>query len=138
MNSYMAKDQVAPIPMADSLKSILVDDWENVTKYLQVVSLPVKINVRDILDRYVQAERQHRVEGSSELDILEEVVHGVTTYFDKCLGRLLLYKFEREQYRDVHKQLNNPVGDFAGKQPSDIYGGEHLLRLFSEFEHRPC
>ncbi|KAF2096729.1 MRG-domain-containing protein [Rhizodiscina lignyota] len=124
-------DQVAPIPMADQLKSILVDDWENITKYLQVISLPVKVNVRTVMDQYLQAERQNRTEGSAEADILEEVVHGVITYFDKCLSRMLLYKFEREQFRDIHKQINDPVGDLAGKQPSDLYGAEHLLRSFT-------
>jgi mortality factor 4-like protein 1 len=41
----------------------------------------------------------------------------------QALGTLLLYKFERHQYE---KYLDdNPDADM-----SDVYGGEHLLRLF--------
>ena len=50
---------------------------------------------------------------------------GIKTYFDKVLGNLLLYRFERQQYVDIRKKNN-------GKEDSEIYGGEHLLRLFGK------
>ncbi|KAF9582800.1 Esa1p-associated factor [Lunasporangiospora selenospora] len=71
------------VPIPDSLKAQLVDDWENITKNQQ-------------------------------------------TYFDKVLGNLLLYRFERQQYVDIRKRN-------TGKEDSEIYGGEHLLRLFVQF-----
>lgn len=132
IDSYMTKEQVAPIPLSDSLKSIMVDDWENVTKYMQILTLPAKVTVVMILERYQEFEKQNRLEGSAEMDILEEVVHGVKKYFDKMLSRVLLYKFERHQYLEIYKQMSDPVGDLAGKDASEIYGGEHLLRLFSK------
>jgi len=50
----------------------------------------------------------------------------VKAYFDKALGSLLLYKFERLQYADALK--NNPHTSM-----SELYGIEHLMRLFVKF-----
>lgn len=45
------------------LKLQLVDDWENVTKNNQLVTLPRKPNVRNLLDEYrayVQSTKKER------------------------------------------------------------------------------
>lgn len=55
--------------------------------------------------------------------LLSEIISGITLYFDKALGNNLLYRFERAQY--VEQRRANP-----DKQMSEIYGAEHLLRLF--------
>jgi mortality factor 4-like protein 1 len=54
---------------------------------------------------------------------LEEVVAGLKLYFNRALGAMLLYRFERQQYTDLRKK-------FPKKEMSDIYGAEHLLRIF--------
>jgi mortality factor 4-like protein 1 len=77
----------------DNLKAILVDDWENVTKNQQVVPLPHPHPVDEVLDDYLAYERPHREPGSASLDILEETIAGLREYFDKCLGRILLYRY---------------------------------------------
>ena len=114
----------------DALKSILVDDWEKVTKENKVAPTPAPISVTQFLSEYDEAESVHRRPGSADADILEEVIAGVKEYFNKALGRILLYKFERNQYFDWHKQLEKGHGEHAGKTLCDIYGCEHLLRLF--------
>jgi mortality factor 4-like protein 1 len=129
--SFQARRAVK-IPMPDNLKSLMVDDWENVTKNLQLVQLPSKRPAGVILDEYLQAQKSQRKLSTVELDILEEVVQGLKEYFNKALGRLLLYRFEREQLFDIHQQLENATSDLAGKEFADIYGGEHLLRLFGK------
>ncbi|KAB2573141.1 Chromatin modification-related protein eaf3 [Lasiodiplodia theobromae] len=116
--------------MPDRLKSLLVDDWENITKNLQLVKLPVAVPVSTILDMYEEQEAPKRVAGSAEADILEEIIAGVKEYFNKALGRILLYRFERDQYLEIYKKTESPTDDLAGKTMSEIYGGEHLLRLF--------
>lgn len=78
--------------MPDHLKAALVDDWENVTKNQQLVPLPHKAPAETVLDDYLAYERLHREEGSASLDILEETVAGLREYFNKCLGRILLYR----------------------------------------------
>ncbi|PKX92705.1 MRG family protein [Aspergillus novofumigatus IBT 16806] len=78
------------IVMPDNLKSLLVDDWENVTKNQQVVALPAKASVNQILEDFIAEEKPKRT-SSADLDVLEEVIMGAL----------------------------------------DIYGAEHLTRLFA-------
>ncbi|EEH45490.2 uncharacterized protein PADG_01640 [Paracoccidioides brasiliensis Pb18] len=118
------------IVMPDNLKALLVDDWENVTKNLQLVPLPAKMPVNKILATYFEEEKAKRTT-SAEVDVLEEVLAGVREYFDKCLGRLLLYRFEREQYLVLRKKWESGAEGYVDKGPCDIYGAEHLARLFA-------
>ncbi|KAF2658367.1 NuA4 histone acetyltransferase complex, Eaf3/MRG15 subunit [Lophiostoma macrostomum CBS 122681] len=126
---FQAKRAVR-IPMPDRLKSLLVDDWENITKNLQLVQLPSNKPAGVILDEFFEATKTHRRLTSAEADILEEVVQGLKEYFNKSLGRLLLYRFERAQFFQIHHELTEATSDLVGKNLADIYGGEHLLRLF--------
>lgn len=95
IESQEADHNVRPkvkIDLADHIKSLLVDDWENVTKQQQLVPLPAKRTVNQILDEYMEVEKAKRVEGSPDMNLLEETVAGLKEYFDKTLGRILLYK----------------------------------------------
>lgn len=116
----------------DRLKSLLVDDWENVTKNLQLAHLPSEAPVSNILDAYLEQELPRRRPGSAEADILVEIVAGMKEYFNRSLGRILLYRFEREQFYEIHTRMEDQTGEgsLAGRTFADIYGGEHLLRLF--------
>lgn len=119
--------------MPDNLKSLLVDDWEQVTKNQCVVSLPAKYPVRQILKDWHEEEEPKRSGSSADEDVLEEVVAGLQEYFDKCLDKILLYRHERQQYRNLRKKFEAATGDLADKGPIDVYGAEHLIRLFSMF-----
>lgn len=113
--------------MPDNLKSLLVDDWERVTKNGSVVDLPAPKTVRMILQDYRDEETPKRTERSIDADVLEEIVLGLLEYFDLMLDKILLYRYERPQYRVFRKQFD-PIPD---KGPVDIYGAEHFLRLYS-------
>ena len=80
------------LPIPDHLKAMMVDDWENVTKNQQLIPLPHPHPVDEILDNYLEYERPNRPEGSASLNVLEETIAGLREYFDKCLGRILLYR----------------------------------------------
>jgi hypothetical protein len=54
------------------------------------------------------------------------MVDGLKMYFDKALPTILLYRFERQQFAEW--QQRHP-----GMRHSDVYGAEHLLRLFGKF-----
>ncbi|KAK9244056.1 MRG-domain-containing protein [Lipomyces tetrasporus] len=110
------------ITVPDVLKAQLVDDWENVTKNSQLVKLPRSPNIQEILQEFRTFYLKRRL-GNAETEILDEVLAGLHLYFDKSLGSILLYRFERQQYLEVTR--GNP-----GKVPSEIYGAEHLVRLF--------
>ena len=121
----------------DALKSILVDDWEKVTKEQKLATVPSPTPINQFLNEYYQTEADNRRPGSADADILEEVIAGVREYFNKSLGRILLYRFERQQFYDVYKTIESGSGEHAGKTLCDMYGCEHLLRLFgkSSIEH---
>lgn len=78
--------------LPDHIKGFLVDDWENVTKNNQLVHLPHPKPVEVILQDYLAAEKPNREEGSTQMDILEETIAGLREYFDRALGRILLYR----------------------------------------------
>ncbi|OJJ44045.1 hypothetical protein ASPZODRAFT_135490 [Penicilliopsis zonata CBS 506.65] len=118
------------IVIPDSLKCLLVDDWEYITKNHQTVNLPSRTPVNQILDAYREEEKPKRAM-PSDLDVLDEVLAGIREYFDKALDKILLYRFEREQWRSIKKRMDATSGEIAGKIPSDVYGPEHLIRLFA-------
>ena len=118
------------LPIPDHIKALLVDDWEYVTKNLSLMPLPHPHPVTEILTAYLEEEKLRRRAGSVEYDLLEEVIAGLREYFDQTLGRILLYRFEREQWFQVRQKMESGEGKFADKKPSDIYGPEHLCRLF--------
>ncbi|WVQ81183.1 hypothetical protein IAT38_003305 [Cryptococcus sp. DSM 104549] len=124
---FMKRPEVK-IAIPDVLKLVLVDDWENVTKNNQLVTLPRKPHVRELLEEYRQyvtsSKKQDRSARATAL--LSEIIAGITLYFDKALGNNLLYRFERAQYVEQKRQN-------ADKPMSEIYGAEHLLRLFVNF-----
>ena len=119
--------------MPDTLKAILVDDWEYVTKNGQLINLPHKIPANKVLDDYFAEEKPKRRAGSAEADILEEVHAGVKEYFRESLGTILLYRYERHQYAEARKlYVNNNSPEWEGKDAGDVYGAEHLARLLGK------
>jgi hypothetical protein len=113
-----------------------VDDWESVTKNLTLVPLPSPHPVNEILTLYFDEEKTKRVPGSAEADLLEEVIVGMKDYFEKCLGRILLYRFERQQYYDARDLWVEGKGEeWEGKKNAgDVYGAEHFCRLLGKFK----
>ncbi|KZT01680.1 MRG-domain-containing protein [Laetiporus sulphureus 93-53] len=116
----------------ESLKVLLVDDWEAVTKNNQLVSLPRSPNVIELLEEfknYVLKERPPHLK--DPVTLLPTLIAGLQTYFDRALGANLLYRFERPQYAEIRrKYVTGPtvkVGE--EKEMSAIYGAEHLLRM---------
>lgn len=117
----------------EALKVQLVDDWEAVTKNNQLVPLPRKPNVLDILqefkDHVIKMGKQTSLR-DPEL-ILPTITSGLQVYFDRSLGANLLYRFERPQYAEIRKTYVTGPKVVVGqeKEMSAIYGAEHLLRM---------
>ncbi|CAD6572979.1 MAG: Esa1p-associated factor [Tremellales sp. Tagirdzhanova-0007] len=125
---YQKRPEVK-IVIPDTLKLQLVDDWENVTKNNQLVTLPRKPNVRELLEeyrQYVHNTKKSQDRTARATALLSEIISGITLYFDKALGNNLLYRFERAQYVEQKRASSD-------KAMSEIYGAEHLLRLFVNF-----
>ncbi|CAH7689266.1 MRG-domain-containing protein [Phakopsora pachyrhizi] len=112
------------IIIPEPLKLQLVDDWEAVTRKNQVVSLPRNPNVKTLFDEY-EAYAIKPSTSLQEKNLMKEVLCGLKVYFDKSLGHSLLYWNERQQYINIRKRP-----EFEKSPMSEIYGAEHLLRLF--------
>ncbi|KAK6115883.1 hypothetical protein DH2020_008152 [Rehmannia glutinosa] len=86
----------------------LIDDHECITHPGQV-------------SHSTQGKLLHTEETFTIVETVGEIVKGLRCYFDKALPAMLLYKEERQQYKEV---ITDNVS------PSNVYGAEHLLRLF--------
>lgn len=117
------------LEIPDILKARLVDDWEWITKDQRLVPLPRKPSVSQILLDYRMSVPSKRP-GSAEAETFEELMSGLQIYFDKCLGTILLYRFERQQYAEIRREHGPDA------RMSEIYGAEHFLRLFGKFRLR--
>lgn len=113
------------IPM--KLKTVLVDDWENVTKNRKICKLPVpqENTVANILLRFQKDTSTNGVLSLVEQSLLEEYINGIKLYFNECLSKLLLYRLEKLQYSQIIQEHNKST------ELCDIYGSIHLLRLLS-------
>ncbi|KAK4426396.1 protein MRG1 [Sesamum alatum] len=113
-----ATEKLIKIQIPPNLKKQLVDDWEYITQQNKLVKLPRSPSVDDILTKYL--EYRSKKDGMMT-DAVGEILNGLRSYFDKALPVILLYKKERQQYREA-------ISDNVS--PSSVYGAEHLLRLF--------
>mmetsp|Transcript_13448 Transcript_13448/g.18403 ORF Transcript_13448/g.18403 Transcript_13448/m.18403 type:complete len:279 (+) Transcript_13448:187-1023(+) len=111
----MSKQALMHIALPASLKRQLISDWERITKHQELVPVPRSPSVAGLLQQYLAEVRAERK------DTMEEVVQGIQGYFDKALPNILLYSEEREQCEERLKD---------GLDPAQVYGAEHLLRLF--------
>ncbi|KAE8204745.1 hypothetical protein CF328_g904 [Tilletia controversa] len=102
-DEYVKRPEVK-IPIPEPLKVILVDDWERVTKNSQLVQLPRRPCVQQVLEDYKEHYNKHR-KGAKRTNAttLAEVLDGLRLYFDKSLTHNLLYRFERLQYTEFRK-----------------------------------
>lgn len=108
------------------LKSLLVDDWEFVTKDKKICQLPSPtMTVDQTLDTYEEAMSQ-KLESPASQSQLSEYCAGLRLYFERSLPILLLYRLERLQYDEVLKKQK-----FKDMSFCHIYGPIHLLRLLS-------
>jgi mortality factor 4-like protein 1 len=98
--------------------------------------VPSALTVQDILQQFLEsrgtpdAADRELVQGECGRtggdEMANGTVAGLLLYFDRCLSCFLLYKFERQQLKLY----------LATRPPSDkrcfsqLYGAEHLLRLF--------
>jgi mortality factor 4-like protein 1 len=103
------------------LKQQLISDWESVTRHHKLVTLPRPVTVKTLLTDFEESKAKQE----SAHQMTKEIVSGIEQYFEKALGTLLLYRFERPQYKE---QVTKIAAE--GKSLSSVYGAEHLLRLF--------
>ncbi|KAE9967242.1 hypothetical protein EG327_011563 [Venturia inaequalis] len=135
---YRAKPAIR-LFIPDILKSVLVDDWEQITSKGNFVVLPSKTPIEMILDDY----NQHRKEQSDYVysDLFEESLKGLKAYADIAIPRRLLYRQERRiengvesQYLHIAKRMKTEGDELFGKRIHQVFGCEHFLR---QLTHMP-
>ncbi|CAI5709974.1 unnamed protein product [Peronospora destructor] len=117
------------LQMPFSLKKQLVQDWKNVTQTPpKLVPLPRKPTVNQIIKTYLEFKKSKVREGEAnevkEYKNIQGIIEGVQSYFNRALSSILLYRIERRQYQELRQKQKD------GVPLSQIYGAEHLIRLF--------
>ncbi|CAH0519024.1 unnamed protein product [Peronospora belbahrii] len=103
--------------------------WKNVTHApYQFVPLARKPNVNQIIKTCLEFKkskvRNGQVSDKKEYTNVEGIMEGVQSYFDRALSSILLYRMEHRQYQELRQE------ETEGVPLSQIYGAEHLIRLF--------
>ncbi|KAK1427460.1 hypothetical protein QVD17_16146 [Tagetes erecta] len=116
-------EKLVDVQIPPPLKKHLVSYCEYITHMGKLVKLPCIPNVDEILKLYLE----HQLNKGDRVS--EEILSGLQCYFDKALPVMLLYKGERQQYKEATAN---------GISPSKVYGAEHLLRLFVKLPEILC
>lgn len=101
------------------LKRTVLDDFEYVSESGRLYPLPAQVTVAAILHAWVRHRKRTQDTDAGQIRALAE---SLQRYFNEALSSMLLYEDERPQYAMV-------TTSHPGKRASEIYGGEHLLRL---------
>ena len=121
------------VNLPESLWEILQNDCIEITQNKKILDIPLQFTVTGILEMFLS---EHRDEPG-----IDEFVDGIGRYFNKALGLLLLYRFERQQYLDIYHDFASKSpgeGTASDFRPSQFYGFVHMLRLLTKVsEHVP-
>ena len=118
-SAIMTNDIKEQLRLPQSMKLKLIEDWERITREKKLVPVPRTPSIATLLDHFVQAKAKR----TSHERLYGEVSDGMKTFFNQSIGTVLLYKYERKQYREIREQhKSTPL--------VELYGAEHLLRLF--------
>lgn len=126
-----------------SLKKVMVEEWEVISQCNMNPILPASVTVRQMLQKYLASKldvlspkgtdvEQADSSTQEETEVLDarkeewkDMVDGIALFFDEALPYRLLYQQETIQHALIELDP-----DLAILRKSDLYGCEHLLRLF--------
>jgi hypothetical protein len=117
---YTIKSEIT-IKMSDELKAVLKDDYQQICTNSKLLKLPSSYTIDMILDDY----SVYKIKKQFDKSIVASTIDAIKDHFNALLPTRLLFSFEILQYLEVVKTSNDK------KQPTEIYGGIHLLRLFN-------
>lgn len=119
LDSERAGKHEIKLKIPGQIKKYLITDWENITRTKLVTKSPASHTITKIFTEYLESKTKNK----ENHEVTHEVLEGLKEYFNKSLGALLLYRFERPQYTDLQKEME-------ASQPCNLYGAVHLSRLF--------
>lgn len=130
---------MADMDLPIALKKKLVNEWSLISEKepRRLIRLPRTMTVRKIIDEYLEFKKMKEKLGKDEIKEVSEFCESLVIYFDRALPVILLYRHERKQYDNAakymeqkHHSSSSSSGNGRTLMPSDVYGGEHLNRLF--------
>ena len=124
-SAIMTNDIKEQLRLPQSMKLKLIEDWERITREKKLVPVPRTPSIATLLDHFVQAKAKR----TSHERLYGEVSDGMKTFFNQSIGTVLLYKYERKQFREMRESHRNTPY-------VELYGAEHLLRLFKTGQAR--
>jgi mortality factor 4-like protein 1 len=107
-------DKANKIVIPQHLKKQLILDWESITRKQMLVPLPRQPCIDELLDQYCKEQTS-----DAARHLQTEICSGLKTYFNRALPTVLLYRFERPQWKAMIEKHK----DWALTR---IYGSEHL------------
>jgi mortality factor 4-like protein 1 len=118
-----------PLP----LKRRLVKEWSLICEKepRRLLKLPRPHTIKDILKDYLankETKDNKDKKDEKDDDLLQDTrdfAESLSIYFDRALPVILLYRHERKQYDNAAEYMRR-----ESLQPSEVYGAEHLNRLF--------
>lgn len=113
------------VPVPSTIQKRLCMELD-LMKQSKLVSIPCTPSVSSILRDYAEYRERRKQKIAQSAATVKEVaamMQDLTRYFDLALPSCLLYRPEKLQHYK-HMEENK------GARPADMYGGEHLLRLF--------
>lgn len=124
------------VTVPSQIKLKLVKDWENITKNEKQVILDKPCSVSDVLRQFTKyicrdlsdgyitssADEKRNPLDDATVDNFLEIGESLKLYFNRSVGSLLLYRYEREQYKEILKK--HEMDELA-----DVYPPIFLLRL---------
>ncbi|KAL4427963.1 hypothetical protein ABPG75_002052 [Micractinium tetrahymenae] len=117
------------------LKKVVLDDSEQINLKGMLLPLPRNVNGRPTVNDILKVQAA----ASRVSEAAREMVAGLRQYFDRCLRHFLLYSHEVQQAEEAlgggpaNAAAPSKTGGAAQpprRPPSDLYGAEHLVRLF--------
>lgn len=84
------KADVIQISLPVALKNRMIKDFENIAKDKKLIKIPCKNPVSTIFQEFLT----HKPHQNAKLKLLKELVNGLTSYFNRIVFTMLLYKFE--------------------------------------------
>jgi mortality factor 4-like protein 1 len=122
--SDATEEQLRPELLAEvpvTLKRRILMDWEQVVENERIISVPRpgKKTISVVFAEYMKEDADEDT---------KEVCEVLIDLFNRCLPVILLYDVERTAYEDWAKDA--PSRRTKAKTPAEVYGCEHLLRLF--------
>ena len=113
------------IPMP--IKRHLVDEWSLICEKdpKRLLKLPRQKHVTGIFADYLMYKTVKDKVTDKELETYKDFSESMALYFDRALSVTLLYRWERDQFDNAQKMIEEKE-----LRPSLVYGGEHLCRMF--------